>query len=551
MTSLSDADLYGFRASDIYDFLDIHGLKLNREAKEPDPARPQEAVIPQNAPQQGTNGSGERFSFSSIAAAKRAEFISYREAMTKLRESTGDALKHVAAGLKSHGIHEKHMAYLAGPEQAVRRITGSDDLTALLDETIENGGIIPAWVGPDDQVDPERSGWMRREFVAALRSASLPCPDTLLDVADGISPTQETLTRPDWVGPYIGRPTFSLAEASAILAGFAPIYGYDNRSEDEWRKIEPWCRALVDAIDNSEEISASTWGSDRSEQNLSHADIRAWCERRGHGWPIPGLNPQPTIDSSTDGATPSWLLRYEGHREIPLGDAAVILAGFEPLEPHEMWSEAQLEKIIQWEHVLDDGIESGQIGSGADLDAKTASGSSDVMLDHADLHAWCFKRGHDWPIPAPAPLSAPDAELAERLSAAEAEIDRLRMVEAESVALRRHLDTAIASLADANARLAILDADNSGLTDVRSLRDEIGRLKELVPPRPEFLIPIVVAVQKQFWADWDASKPRPKAVEEIQPWINSNFPQISGSNALVQAVEKVACPFNRDPSAKR
>lgn len=132
-----------------------------------------------------------------------------------------------------------------------------------------------------------------------------------------------------------------------------------------------------------------------------------------------------------------------------------------------------------------------------------------------------------------------------------AEIDRLRAVEAESIELRRHLDTAIASLADANLRLAKLDSSTDVLAEMRSLRDEIGRLKELAPPRPEFLIPIVVAVQKQFWADWDESKPRPKAEEEIQPWIRSNFPKISGSNALVQAVEKVACPFNRNPAAKK
>ncbi|MBR8032443.1 hypothetical protein [Burkholderia vietnamiensis] len=153
-----------------------------------------------------------------------------------------------------------------------------------------------------------------------------------------------------------------------------------------------------------------------------------------------------------------------------------------------------------------------------------------------------------WPV-------TPDmlAAVEERRGNAEdlTEIDRLSAVETESIELRRHLDTPIASLADANARLAKLDSSTDVLAEMRSLRDEISRLKELAPPRPEFLIPIVVAVQKQFWADWDESKPRPKAKEEIQPWIRSNFPKISHRNALVQAVEKVACPFDRDPAAKK
>lgn len=102
--------------------------------------RSDDAAIPQSAPSHGGNGSGRRSTFSEIVAAKRAEFISYREAMKKLRESTGEALKDIATGLKSHGLNEKHMAHLAGSEQAVRRFTGSDDLTALLDQTIENGG---------------------------------------------------------------------------------------------------------------------------------------------------------------------------------------------------------------------------------------------------------------------------------------------------------------------------------------------------------------------------------------------------------------------------
>jgi len=450
MTSRSDADVFGFRRSDIYDFLESCGLKLSR------PVDAQSAQESAAVPRQEADSSASahpdsaRANFSAITAAKRAQFISYREAMQKLREFTGDKLQEIAVGLKSHGIHEKCLAYLAGPEQAVRRVTGSEDVAALLDETIENGGIIPAWVGPDDQADPDRCGWFRGDLITTLRLSDLPCPDSLGNTDAPFAPEL-----PDWVGPYIGRHEISLGHAAAILAEIrpSPQYSYNNL---ELNQIAPWRAALKDAYKNGEINSSTTrYRVDREdgELALSHAGIRAWCARRGHKWPIPELNTQPAIDGG--------------------------------------------------------------------------------------------------PIPASDRMPVADVALAERLRAAEAEIDRLRNIEAESVELRRRLDTAIASLADANARLAELDASDSGPADVRSLRDEIVRLKEFVPPRPEFLIPIVVAVQKQFWAGWDESKPRPKAAEEIQPWISANFPQIADSNALVQAVEKVACPFNRNPSAKR
>ncbi len=207
--------------------------------------------------------------------------------MKKLREFTGDRLEEIASGLKSHGIHEKHMAYLAGPEQAVRRITGSHDLTALMDETIGGNGILPAWISVDDQASPDQCGWIRREFVGALQDAGLPCPDTLLNAP---SPSQGAQVGPYWVRPHIGRNQISLGNASTFLAD--PAFG----SSGDWSSISAWREALIDAVDH-QEIAAGSWGSDRDEQLLNHADIRTWCARRGHVWPIPELCPQPATST--------------------------------------------------------------------------------------------------------------------------------------------------------------------------------------------------------------------------------------------------------------
>lgn len=106
---------------------------------------------------------------------------------------------------------------------------------------------------------------------------------------------------PDWVQPYKGRRQISLGDAATVLAGLSPAYaGY--RGDDEYAAIGEWRAALIDAIDDQRnqggEIEASTWGSDRdAEQMLDHADIRAWCARRGHVWPIPELDPQPATSA--------------------------------------------------------------------------------------------------------------------------------------------------------------------------------------------------------------------------------------------------------------
>lgn len=98
----------------------------------------------------------------------------------------------------------------------------------------------------------------------------------------------------DWFKPFIGRNQVSLRWAAAILAG-VDVDASGFISDEEGAELSKWQDALIDAVEHHE-IAAGSWGADRGEQMLAHGDIRAWCASRGHVWPIPEPNPQPTTD---------------------------------------------------------------------------------------------------------------------------------------------------------------------------------------------------------------------------------------------------------------
>ncbi|WP_141217715.1 hypothetical protein [Bordetella genomosp. 4] len=78
---------------------------------------------------------------------------------------------------------------------------------------------------------------------------------------------------------------------------------------------------------------------------------------------------------------------------------------------------------------------------------------------------------------------------------------------------------------------------------------EIDRLKRLHVPLPNArLMDAVIATQRQFWIDWKEGSPRPKSAEAILPWIKKNFSSLSDADA--RAVDRVACPVDRNPASK-
>ena len=116
-------------------------------------------------------------------------------------------------------------------------------------------------------------GFMRTDVLPLLASAGV-----LID--EKAMPSRPAEKRPD-LRPFIPRVNVTLAEAADILA-------QANGGN--------WWATLEDAADSGQ-IQAGTWGIDRGEQPLSHADLRAWCEAGGFIWPIP-LPPgaTPTTD---------------------------------------------------------------------------------------------------------------------------------------------------------------------------------------------------------------------------------------------------------------
>jgi hypothetical protein len=126
-------------------------------------------------------------SFSAIIAAKRAEFISYRETMEKLAAYTGNPLSDIASVLKHELVAYTGAAYLSGKERKVTRSESGNttSLADLLDWTIEHGevpeGDISEWLGITALSDGD--GWIRDELIANLQALDLPCPDSLRDAS--------------------------------------------------------------------------------------------------------------------------------------------------------------------------------------------------------------------------------------------------------------------------------------------------------------------------------------------------------------------------------
>jgi hypothetical protein len=227
--------------------------------------------------------------FAALNATRLKAFVSYREVISKLAAETGDELSSVAALLKAEKIHEKDMAWLSGHELALSYITDSDPLAALLDYTIRYNAVDQAqYFALDDpgEADPDRFGWYREKLLTHLEIVlGIFSPESL----ENPSPIPLSQGRaPTWVTPYISRKRIPLSDATIIIAGADPRESYSEEDESQLQFRE-WKAALLDAAE-SLEIDVSYSGQ---VEMLSHADIRSWCARCGHDWPIPDPNPQP------------------------------------------------------------------------------------------------------------------------------------------------------------------------------------------------------------------------------------------------------------------
>ncbi|SAL19300.1 hypothetical protein AWB71_00920 [Caballeronia peredens] len=384
-------------------------------------------------------GAETPLSFSTIVAWKRFEFISCREVLEKLAAHTGDPLSAVAEFLKHIGVHNQNTACLVGPERRVEPIDDSASVEAILDETIRSGSI-PDSVSVWDQANAtaDGDGWMRGAFVIDLRKQKFSCPDSLEEAP----PLTKTSINPgapqppEWAVEMRGMPSLSLSEAASVMAGVDPHDSPWDFDQDSERRIKRFLRMLTLAVDAGE-LSGSTWSDDRNaQQEIAHAELRAWCRSRGYLWLVPEIAPTPATDA----------------------EALALID-----------------------------------------DLKLANGHLSAMVDEL--------------------VAARDHAVADDGSAAE--IARLK-------ANVEHLLSERDALSQAN-----------------------DRLRSVLLPRTDYLVPVVAAVQREFWADWDDTRPRPKS-EVIVAWVMEKFPDVVRSVVIAGAVDKVACPFSRDPrDAKR
>ena len=281
----------------------------------------------------------------------------------------------------------------------------------------------------------------------------------------------QVLRVPEWARPYVGRRQISLGDTALILAGISPAHT-GHLSDDEYAEFSEWRKALIDAIgpdtDHAAEISATTWGSNQdAEQMLSHADIRAWCARRGHVWPIP--DPGPT--------------RPRAKSELAESLEA-IEAGFK-----------------QWEKE----------------DPRVAELNSAI-----DAYSGLWKD------------SKAEAEsLRERLAATEVERDEWKARAEQAPGAAAHAGL----IAKLENELAVA-------------RQEVERLSALVPPHPVRLMEIAVAAQKRHWGDNCDLEDKDTWPSQtgVWQWLESNYPDLSGQQR--QAIEIVARPIRPNSSTK-
>jgi len=216
----------------------------------------------------------------------------------------------------------------------------------------------------------------------------------------------------------------------------------------------------------------------------------------------------------------------------------------------QSFSKETWNNIIEWRIALIDAIDNSE----HEIDASNWGSDRDEeqTLSHADIRAWCIKWGHAWPIPSPNPLPAHDAECLQRLRFAEAERERLQK---ENTKLNKAIRDANTLLVDKREISTATDTQTL-ITQVEQLtaechstRRENQQLRALIPPLPNDLLTIIFAVQREFWIEWSKDTPRPKS-EVIVGWIKENFPKQVPSDFLAATIDKIACPINRDPSAK-
>lgn len=131
--------------------------------------------------------------------------------------------------------------------------------------------------GAESDYSTGAPGFYRDEVADAMKVAGWTVPACIAEYVapKAATPTAALPAAPDdRLRAYVPRTWVTLGEASTILVAA------------NGGKVGEWWNALAEAADGGA-IQSNTWGADRDEQPLNHADIRAWCAASGIKWPVP------------------------------------------------------------------------------------------------------------------------------------------------------------------------------------------------------------------------------------------------------------------------
>ncbi|MFM0049886.1 hypothetical protein [Caballeronia grimmiae] len=254
----------------------------------------------------------------------------------------------------------------------------------------------------------------------------------------------------------------------------------------------------------------------------------------------------PLTRSSIDPGAPQppeWALEMRGMPSLSLLKAASVMAGVDPHDSPWNFDQDSVRRIKRFLRMLTLAVDAGELSGSTWSDDR----NEQQAIGHAELRAWCRSKGYSWLVPEITPTPATDAE-------ALAQIDNLKRANGHLSAMVDELVAALdrAATAAPAAEIAKLKASAEQLLSERdALSKENDRLRSVLLPRTDYLVPVIAAVQREFWANWDDTQPRPKS-EIIVTWVREKFPDVVRSVVIAAAVDKVACPFSRDPrDAKR
>lgn len=213
-------------------------------------------------------------------AAHDARLVSVSELLTAIANAEGVTLQEVARALHLDGITSSVRTWLRIYRNAAYVYEKGGDAAVKCELEYAADGedaMISDDLRDDADQDLQRGepGFFREDIVTALKTAGWDVPPCLTEPMTTVVKNERDLR------PFIQRTQITLDEAAMLLK---------DANGWEWRPT-------LEKAANTRKIRSSGWVHHRGAQQLSHADVRAWCEDMGIIWPVP-LPPEDVLPAT-------------------------------------------------------------------------------------------------------------------------------------------------------------------------------------------------------------------------------------------------------------